>query len=116
VSETHRIAVDVLLGLTVLSCWIGCLGMVRMRDPFEALHYLSWPALAGMGFLAAAVWIETGWTQATWKSLIVLAILMAANAVGTHAAARAFRVREKGHWEPEPGDADVEFLGGRPRS
>ncbi|HZZ39033.1 MAG TPA: monovalent cation/H(+) antiporter subunit G [Acidobacteriaceae bacterium] len=115
-SETHRILVDVLLGLTLIACWIGCLGMVRMRDPFQALHYLSWPALGGMGSLTAAVWVETGWSQATWKTLLVLAILMAANSVGTHAAARAFRAREKGHWEPDPEDREIEFLGARPRS
>lgn len=115
-SEAHRIVIDILLGLSAFSCWMGALGMVRMRDPFQALHYLSWPALGGMGCLTAAVWVETGWTQATWKSLIILALLMAANSVGTHAAARAFRAREKGHWEPEPLDAEVEFLGPRPRS
>jgi monovalent cation/proton antiporter MnhG/PhaG subunit len=116
VSETQHIAVDVLLGLTALACWMGALGMIRMRDPFQALHYLSYPALLGMGSITLAVWVETGWTQATWKCLIIVAILTAANSVGTHAAARAFRAREKGHWEPEPKDTEIEFLGSRPRS
>jgi monovalent cation/proton antiporter MnhG/PhaG subunit len=112
----ERLAVDVLLGATALASWIGVLGMVRMRDPFQALHYLSFPAILGMGFLTLAVWIETGWTQATWKSGIILIILMAANSVGTHAAARAFRARKKGHWEPMPGDEEIEFLAPRPRA
>ena len=115
-SEIHRLAVDAFLAMTATACWIGCLGMIRMRDPFQALHYLSWPALAGMGSLTLAVWIETGWTQATWKCLIILALLMAANSVGTHAAARAFRARDKGHWEPYAKDREIEFLGARPRS
>lgn len=84
--------------------------MIRMRDPYQALHYLGVPGLAGMGALTIAVAIETGWTQATWKCLIILLILAASNSVGTHAAARAFRQREKGHWEPLPGDPEVEFL------
>jgi monovalent cation/proton antiporter MnhG/PhaG subunit len=116
VSAAHRILIDVLLGLTAASCWVGVIGMVRMRDAYQALHYLGIPAIVGMGSLTLAVFAQTGWSQAGWKSAIVLLILMAANSVGTHAAARAFRAREKGHWEPEPGDAEVEFLGPRPRS
>ena len=112
----HAIAVDVLLGVTTVACWLGVLGMVRMRDPFQALHYLSYPAIPGMGALTVAMFIQTGWSQAGWKCGIILLVLIASNSVGTHAAARAFRQREKGHWEPEPGDPEVEFLGGRPQS
>lgn len=112
----HGIAVDVLLGITAIACWLGVLGMVRMRDPFQALHYLSYPAILGMGALTVAVFIQTGWSQAGWKSGIILLVLLASNSVGTHAAARAFRQRQKEHWEPEPSDPEVEFLGGRPTS
>lgn len=112
----HAIAVDVLLGITAVACWLGVLGMVRMRDPFQALHYLSYPAILGMGALTVAMFIQTGWGQATWKCGIILLVLMASNSVGTHAAARAFRQREREHWEPEPNDPEVEFLGGRPQS
>lgn len=113
-SEAQRITVDILLGLAVLSCWLGVIGMVRMRDAWQSLHYLAMPALIGMGAIAIAVWVETGWTQATWKSLLILIILVASNSVGTHATARAFRAREKGHWEPLPTDPEIEFLGERP--
>jgi monovalent cation/proton antiporter MnhG/PhaG subunit len=116
VSEAHRIAADVLLGVVAATCWIGVLGMIRMRDPYQALHYLGLPAVVGMAALTAAVWIETGWTQATWKSGLILVILATANSVGTHAAARAFRARRKNHWEALPDDAEVEFLGKRPRA
>lgn len=102
--------VDALLAFTALACWAGALGMIRMKDPYQALHYLGVPAIAGMGALTIAVAVETGWTQATWKCGIILAILVASNSVGTHAAARAFRQREKGHWEPLAEDKEVEFL------
>lgn len=113
-SEPARIAVDILLGLTAAGCWLGALGMIRMRDPFQALHYLALPGILSMGALTLAVLIETGWTQATWKCAIIFAVMIAFNSVGTHAAARAFRQREKGHWEPHPDDSEVEFLAGRP--
>jgi monovalent cation/proton antiporter MnhG/PhaG subunit len=111
----HSIAVDGLLAVTALSCWAGALGMIRMQDPYQALHYLGVPAILGMGALTIAVLVETGWTQATWKCGIILVILVASNSVGTHAAARAFRQREKGHWEPLAEDKEVEFLEGRPQ-
>lgn len=112
----HAITVDVLLGITAVACWIAVLGMVRMRDAFQALHYLSYPAILGMSALTVAMFIQTGWNQAAWKCGIILLVLLASNSVGTHAAARAFRQREKEHWEPEPNDPEVEFLGGRPQS
>lgn len=113
-SGAREITVDVLLAITGISCWLGTLGMIRMRDPFQALHYLGMPGIVGMGSLTAAVFVQTGWSQASWKCAIILAIMLAANSVGTHAAARAFRARQKGHWEPLPQDPEIEFLGGRP--
>lgn len=113
-SALSSVAVPILLGVTAAACWIGVVGMVRMRDPYQALHYLGIPAIAGMTSLTLAVAAQTGWSPATWKCALILLIFVAANSVGTHAAARAFRAREKGHWEPEPHDAEVEFLGPRP--
>ncbi len=107
--------VDGLLAFTALSCWAGALGMIRMKDAYQALHYLGVPAIAGMGALTIAVFVETGWTQASWKCGIIFAVLVASNSVGTHAAARAFREREKDHWEPLPEDEEVEFPGGQPQ-
>lgn len=111
----HAIAVDGLLAATALSCWAGALGMIRMKDAYQALHYLGVPAIVGMGALTVAVFLATGWTQASWKCAIILVILIASNSVGTHAAARAFREREKDHWEPLPEDKEIEFVEGRPR-
>ena len=113
--SAQSIAVDGLLAFTAVSCWAGSLGMIRMRDPYQALHYLGVPAIVGMGALTLAVFVETGWSQASWKCAIILFVLVAANSVGTHAAARAFRQREKNHWEPLPGDKEIEFLEGKPR-
>jgi monovalent cation/proton antiporter MnhG/PhaG subunit len=97
----------VLLALVVLSCWVGALGMWRMREPMQALHYLSLPACVGAVALTAAVFVRTGNTQASWKTVIITFVLLAINSVVTHATARAFRTRDLGHWQPLPGD-DVE--------
>jgi multisubunit Na+/H+ antiporter MnhG subunit len=98
-----------LLGFVVLLCWLGVLGMWRMRQPVQALHYLSMPACGATVALTIAVFLKTGNTQAGWKTLLICFVLLAINSVVTHATARAFRVRELGHWPALPGDP-VEFV------
>jgi len=90
--------------LVVLFCWLGVLGMWRMKEPMQALHYLSLPATAGVTLLTIAVLMAQGAGQAFWKSLLIALILFASNSVVTHATARAFRARKLGHWEPIDGD------------
>jgi multisubunit Na+/H+ antiporter MnhG subunit len=104
---------DVLLGSLVISCWLGVLGMWRMREPIQALHYLALPVWGATIFLTAAVFLQTGNGQAAWKTLLICLVLLAINSVVAHASARAFRVRELGHWQPRDGDP-IEFVrGGR---
>ncbi len=92
-----------LLVVVVLSCWLGAVGMVRMREPMQALHYLALPAVGAL-FLTAAVFLRTGPSQAAWKTLLIAIILLGINSVVGHATARAFRTRDIGHWEPLDGD------------
>ena len=107
-STNHPIAEPILLGIVALSAWLGVIGMLRMREPTQALHYLSLPAIGGVA-LTIAVFLETGPSQAFWKTLVISLMLLAVNSVVTHASARAFRTRELGHWEPRDGDP-IEFV------
>jgi monovalent cation/proton antiporter MnhG/PhaG subunit len=99
----------VCLVVAVLCCWIGSLGAWRMREPTQALHYLSVPTGIGTLFLTIAVFLETGWTSTTAKTIAICILLIATNSVGTHATARAIRQRKLGHWEPRKEDG-VEFV------
>jgi monovalent cation/proton antiporter MnhG/PhaG subunit len=94
----------VLLTLVVLACWLGAIGMWRVREPMQALHYLSLPATVGAFVLAIAVFLADGANQAFWKTLLIACILLVTNSVVTHATARSFRARDLGHWEPLNGD------------
>jgi multisubunit Na+/H+ antiporter MnhG subunit len=47
--------------------------------------------------------------------IAISAILIVTNAVGAHAAARAFRVRKLDHWQPREEDG-VEFIPQRPKA
>ncbi len=105
----HTIAVDILLAIVVATTWIGVIGMLRMRDATQALHYLAVPGTLGVAALTAAIFIETGASPQAWKMLLIALVLLGFNAVVTHATARAFRVRELGHWEPRDGDP-IEFV------
>ena len=114
----HPIPEAVFLVLLVGTCWVGIIGMWRMPEPMQALHYLSLPASAGATFLVIAVFLEEGSSQISWKTLLIALVLLAINSVGAHATARAFRARELGHWEPLDGDP-IEFVrdterGGQP--
>ena len=113
-SGLSRIFIDIFLTATVVACWVGVLGMWRMRLPMQALHYMSPPAAIGAVTLVIAVALQTGASQATAKCIAIAIILVAINSVVAHATARAFRMRELGHWEPRPGDP-VEFLGPEPK-
>ena len=104
----HPIAESILLAIVVLGAWAGVVGALRMKEPTQALHYLSLPAVGAIA-LTIAVFAETGPGQASWKTLAICFMLLAVNSVVTHATARAFRTRELGHWEPRAGDP-IEFV------
>jgi multisubunit Na+/H+ antiporter MnhG subunit len=93
----------------MVSCWLGVLGMWRMREPIQALHYLALPVWGATIFLTAAVFLQTGKGTAGWKTLLICLVLLAINSVVAHATARAFRVRALGHWQPRDGDP-IEFV------
>lgn len=104
----HPITEAILLAIVVLAAWLGVLGMLRMKEPTQALHYLSLPAVGAIA-LVIAVFAETGAGQASFKTIAIAIILLAVNSVVTHATARAFRTREIGHWQPRDGD-NFEFV------
>ena len=102
--SVHSVLEALLLGVVVLSCWLGAIGAWRMREPMQGLHFCTIPAAAGMGALTIAVFLEHGNNAASWKTVLITVILLTINSVGMHASGRAFRSRELGHWEPRDGD------------
>jgi multisubunit Na+/H+ antiporter MnhG subunit len=105
----RALTTDALLGGVVLSCWVGAAGMWKMKQPIQALHYVSVPASTGIILLAIAVIMEEGNSQASWKALLIAVVVLGINAVVGHATGRALRARELGHWQPLDGDP-IEFV------
>ena len=107
--SAHGVVVDGMLGVVVISTWAGVVGMWRMPEPMQALHYISLPGSVGVAALTAAVFAETGMSSEAWKMLLIAIVMLGINSVVTHATARAFRTRELGHWQPKDGDP-MEFV------
>lgn len=95
-------AVNVCLAITVVMTAIPCWALLLFNDVFDRLHYLSIVTTIGTFSLLIAVVIKKGWGQATVKTILVFFVLLLINAVLSHATARAARVRELGHWTPQP--------------
>jgi monovalent cation/proton antiporter MnhG/PhaG subunit len=109
--NAHQLAIEVLLWIAVVSIAVSVLGMLLMKDFFEKLHYMGTVAAISAGCILAAVCLQEGWGQAAIKTILVFAIGLLMNAVLTHATARAARVRNLGHWTPNP-DEQIHGSGG----
>jgi monovalent cation/proton antiporter MnhG/PhaG subunit len=98
---TGTLVVEVMLAVSVITTMLCCLGILIMPDFYERLHYMASVTTVSAFCILVAVAIETGWGQATIKTVLVCIVLLLINAVLTHATARACRVRELGHWTPD---------------
>ncbi len=92
----------VLLTFCVATSAICCIALVIVKDVFNRMHYLApITSVAALALLVAVV-VQEGWGQATLKTILIVFILFLVNAVLTHATARAARIRQFGHWLPNP--------------
>lgn len=93
--SSSSIAIVILLAIGALFCVIGVVGMWRMREPTQALHYMNLPATVGIACVTVAVLLQTGFSSALIKSSVIALILLSINSVVTHATARAFYIRNQ---------------------
>lgn len=99
---TAQWAIDVLLFSSLAVTVFSCIALVFVSGFFNRLHYLGPVTSVSITLLLAAVILHSGWGQAAIKTFLVWFVLVLINAVLTHATARAARVRELGHWTPDP--------------
>jgi multisubunit Na+/H+ antiporter MnhG subunit len=99
-----HILTSVLLGLAVAVAVFFSLGMAIMSDAFERLHFGAVVAGISGPLIAVAVWIEDNDAQSRIKIILIVLLLLFTNAILSHATARAFRIRQEGHWELEPSE------------
>ena len=89
----------VLLALAFAVEAVCCLGLLAMRNPFDRLHAVSPANILPPLFVLMAVFVESGFSQATVKAGLIAVALVFTSAIVTHAIARAARLREAGELE-----------------
>lgn len=67
-----------------------------MRDPIQRLHFVTPAATLSAALVSLGFWVSEPQKAAAAKVSVAMALLVAANAVVTHATARAIRVRAQG--------------------
>ena len=98
------IVIDVLVAAGVLITLVSTLGMLRMRDAYQKMHYIAPPAALSAIFITAAIFLQRGFKAESFKALFTTLVLIGMNSVVTHAAARAFRIAEVKGWHPREGE------------
>jgi monovalent cation/proton antiporter MnhG/PhaG subunit len=96
------VAVTILLAIGVGIELICCIGVLVMRDVFDRLHYTGPASTLGPVALAAAIVIAESFSSVGIKAVLIAALLLATNAVLTHATGRAAHIRRYGHWQLLP--------------
>lgn len=99
------IAIDVLVctgvAVAILSAWL----MVRMRDEYQMLHFMSPAATVAPILITAAVIVQQKIKPESFKAVFITLVLLTMNMTVTHATARAFRIREtRQNWRPRKGE------------
>ncbi len=97
------VSIDVLLVLSVLIVFASVLGMLRMRDPYQRMHYIGPAAFLTPAFITIAIFLQDGIKPESFKALVTTLVLIGMNTAVTHAAARAFRIAETKDWKPKSG-------------
>jgi multisubunit Na+/H+ antiporter MnhG subunit len=105
-------AIDILLLVSLAVTAFSCVALVFVSGFLNRLHYLGPVTSVSITLLLAAVIMQYGWGQAAIKTFLVWFVLLLINAVLAHATARAARVRDLGHWTPDPKEK-VPGMGGR---
>jgi multicomponent Na+:H+ antiporter subunit G len=86
----------ILLFLGILIEWIACIGLLRMRTPYDRLHAAAPVNILPPIFVAAAVLVSAGLSQSGIKATLIALALLFTSPVVTHATARAARNRQVG--------------------
>jgi multisubunit Na+/H+ antiporter MnhG subunit len=91
--SVKQVVEAVLLCVAVASALVSVVGVARMRDVHDRVHYLGPVSAVGGAAVAAAVVVNQGVDTRGIKALIVLGILAGLNPLLVHATVRADQVR-----------------------
>ncbi len=98
----HQIFIDIFLWSGVITAALSAIALPLSPEFLDRLHYMAPVADVSAVLIVIAVVMQEGWGQAAFKVILICVVLIIMNAVLAHATARAARVREFGHWNPQP--------------
>jgi multisubunit Na+/H+ antiporter MnhG subunit len=89
-------AIDILLGVAVLSAYFACWGLWRFPTALGRLHFVAFANIVTGSGVTVALWCQDGVSSRSLKTLALLAVVVIAGAATTHAGGRAIFVRGGG--------------------
>ncbi|HET6145221.1 MAG TPA: monovalent cation/H(+) antiporter subunit G [Candidatus Acidoferrales bacterium] len=95
---------SILVSVSVALAIVSSIGLGIAKEAFERLHFSSAVTSFSAGLIVVAVWLDDPDWQSRLKVILVAVILFVMNSVLSHATARAIRIREAKHLQPEPID------------
>ena len=100
-SFKELIIVLLLVGAVMVE--LACaLGVWKIRDSFDRLHFLGPASTLGPLLVAAAIVVEESLSTIGVKTILTAILLLLTSPILTHATARAARVRQYDHWQALP--------------
>lgn len=93
----HDIVVSLVLALGIGLELLCCLAVLVMPNVYARLHYLGPASIFGAFMIAVAVIAEEGSSNGGIKTLLIVAVMMVASPVITHATASGIHSRNTGH-------------------
>ncbi len=84
---------QILLGGGVLLLWLGGVGMLRMRNPYDRLQAAGVGDIGGVALVLVGVIVDMGFWESGGIPLLLLAFLAFTGPLATHAIAKAAFVR-----------------------
>lgn len=87
------VAIDALLVLAVLACWLGAAGFARLRSPLDRLHCVTFINVAAGLAVFIASFIADGASNRVLKIGMLIAAVLFVGAALAHASGRALLLR-----------------------
>ena len=87
--EIQNIISILFVSVGIIFMLVGSIGIIRLPDFYSRTHSVSKSDTLGIIFVILGLVIYEGFTQSSFKLILVVLFIALSNPVGTHALARA---------------------------
>ncbi|SER10370.1 multicomponent Na+:H+ antiporter subunit G [Faunimonas pinastri] len=89
------ILIDILLGLAVVSAWLGTAGLVLLRTSEDRLHAATFTTVAPGFLITVAVLLHQPFSALSLKQVLLFAASVVLGGILTHSIGRMLRIRDE---------------------